>query len=73
MIRVETTVDDEVHRQILELAAQHTRGNVPAMISVMLRQATMEQEYDYAVMCEARLERRMGVGYSHKGERHEIL
>lgn len=59
MIRVETTIDDEVHRQILELAAQHTHNNVPAMISVMLRQATMGQEYDYAVMMEERLERRL--------------
>jgi len=54
MTEVNTKLDDDVYAKLTELAAQHTCGNVHALLSVMIRQVVMGQEYEYAVMKEAR-------------------
>ena len=59
MKHLSTMVDDAVFRQVCELAQQHTAGNVPAMLSMIIRHVAMGQEYDYAVMAEADLHARM--------------
>ena len=68
MIRIRTMVDDDVYQQIQALAAQHTKGNVSAMVSIMLRQAALGQDWDYALEKEERLRKAIERGNNEKGE-----
>lgn len=56
MKTVETTIEDPVYVQLAQLAAAHTAGNIPAMMAVMLTQACMGSDYEYAVIREKRLQ-----------------
>ena len=63
MTEVHTKLDDDVYAKVVELAAEHTKGNIHAFLSVMIRQAVMGQEYEYAILKEARLKK----GLKHCG------
>ena len=68
MMKIETTLDDDVYGQVVALAAQHTGGNIPAMLSIMIRREALGQEYDYAVMRENRLNAILQKKRKRKGE-----
>ena len=63
MVEVHTKLDDDVHAKLVELAGVDTKGNVHAFLSILIRQAVMGEEYEYAVLKEARLKK----GLKHVG------
>ena len=58
-MRIETIIDDDVWRQLRELADVHTGGNLASMLSILIRERAMGQEFEYARMREDHLQARL--------------